>query len=89
MHGWSGDSRTWEHWMTYFQTFDWHWQNGERGYGCLKPVQPKWHKQNSLSIQRLQVNYPNLFLLFPILNEFQLPDIQDQEYRFDYPDEIY
>ena len=37
------------------------------------------HKQNSLSIQRLQVNYPNLFLLFPILNEFLRPSSINRE----------
>ncbi len=37
------------------------------------------HKQNSLSIQRLQIIYPNLFLLFPILNEFLRPSSINRE----------
>ena len=44
MHGWSGDSQTWIPWQEYFKQYGWNWQSGERGYGNLSPINPKWRK---------------------------------------------
>ncbi len=42
MHGWCGDSSTWNIWREEFKTCGWQWQNGERGYGKRVPKNPNW-----------------------------------------------
>jgi len=42
MHGWCGDSRSWEPWQPLWQQRGWQWSCGERGYGCRPPQQPRW-----------------------------------------------
>ncbi len=44
MHGWCGDSHMWKEWENLFQTKQWHWQSGERGYGELTRFDPHWKK---------------------------------------------
>ncbi len=46
MHGWGGDSRTWQAWKNHFELHKWHWQSGERGYGKLSLSTPHWHSQS-------------------------------------------
>ncbi len=47
MHGWSGDSHTWNIWTQYFKAHGWHWKSCERGYGDLPPFSPSWHEEIS------------------------------------------
>lgn len=42
MHGWCGDSRSWEPWRAAAEERGWSWQSGERGYGDLVPRAPEW-----------------------------------------------
>ena len=42
MHGWSGDSRGWEPFVTATQALGWHWRTPERGYGTLPEVPASW-----------------------------------------------
>ena len=42
MHGWCGDSRSWDPWLPLWQRRGWHCSRGERGYGGLPPYQPAW-----------------------------------------------
>jgi pimeloyl-[acyl-carrier protein] methyl ester esterase len=42
MHGWCGDSRSWEPWRLAAEGRGWSWQSGERGYGGLVPQLPGW-----------------------------------------------
>ncbi len=44
MHGWGGDSNTWQHWSEIFQENGWFWASGERGYGVIPPRMPTWTK---------------------------------------------
>ena len=37
------------------------------------------YKRNSVSIKNAQINFPNIFYLFPILNEFMAPTTEIQE----------
>lgn len=45
MHGWSGDSNTWNLWAQDFKRNGWHWKSGERGYGDLPPFFPAWNQE--------------------------------------------
>ncbi len=42
MHGWAGDGRGWEPWRQASAGRPWSWHCGERGYGGLPPVSPRW-----------------------------------------------
>jgi pimeloyl-[acyl-carrier protein] methyl ester esterase len=42
MHGWAGDSRCWEPWISATEHLGWRWQCGERGYGEISPRDPAW-----------------------------------------------
>jgi len=42
MHGWSGDSNTWQMWAKHFKKSGWLWQSTERGYGKTPPFSPIW-----------------------------------------------
>ena len=42
MHGWCGDSRSWNPWRQAAEARGWSWQSGERGYGNLPPHTPDW-----------------------------------------------
>jgi len=42
MHGWCGDSRSWDPWLPSWQQQGWTCSCGERGYGRLPPQQPTW-----------------------------------------------
>jgi len=42
MHGWSSDGAVWAPWQRSFQHHEWHWINGERGYGSRRPCAPAW-----------------------------------------------
>lgn len=42
MHGWCGDSRSWDPWLPLWQQRGWQWCCGERGYGSRSPLQPHW-----------------------------------------------
>jgi len=42
MHGWCGDSRGWDPWLSLWQQRGWQWCCGERGYGSRPPLQPDW-----------------------------------------------
>lgn len=42
MHGWCGDRHSWDAWLPAWQARGWHWCCGERGYGGLEPLQPRW-----------------------------------------------
>lgn len=45
MHGWCGDSRSWEPWRQAAEARGWSWQSGERGYGTLAPRRPAWRPE--------------------------------------------
>lgn len=42
MHGWAGDGRGWEPWRQATAGRPWQWHCGERGYGGLPPLLPRW-----------------------------------------------
>ncbi|MEB3242054.1 MAG: alpha/beta hydrolase [Cyanobacteriota bacterium] len=42
MHGWVGDSSQWRPWREAATALGWSWCSGERGYGDLPPVTPRW-----------------------------------------------
>jgi pimeloyl-[acyl-carrier protein] methyl ester esterase len=42
MHGWCGDSRSWDPWLPGWRQRGWSWCCGERGYGQLPPRQAGW-----------------------------------------------
>ena len=42
IHGWSGDSNTWQSWAQEFRQNQWRWKNFERGYGEIPPFTPIW-----------------------------------------------
>ncbi len=50
MHGWLGDSSSWQNWRSYFEIKGWRWQSGERGYGDITPIIPIW-EQNTTPIE--------------------------------------
>ncbi len=50
MHGWGGDSNTWNAWEYHFKQQGWNWQSADRGYGKGIINCPKWKsKSNSYS----------------------------------------
>jgi len=42
MHGWCGDSRSWDPWLPLWQRRGWRCSCGERGYGNRAALQPGW-----------------------------------------------
>ena len=42
MHGWGGDSRSWDPWAAPVAERGWRFERGERGYGQLPPHLPDW-----------------------------------------------
>jgi pimeloyl-[acyl-carrier protein] methyl ester esterase len=42
MHGWCGDSRSWDPWLPLWQGRGWNCSCGERGYGHRAAVEPSW-----------------------------------------------
>ncbi|WP_320666944.1 alpha/beta hydrolase [Prochlorococcus sp. MIT 1307] len=52
MHGWSGDSNTWQLWIDQFQKTKWIWQSAERGYGTIPPCSPDWQESSDPASQR-------------------------------------
>ena len=55
MHGWSGDSNTWNIWAELFRKNKWIWQSGERGYGTIPPSKPLWIEQSLHNIHSHRV----------------------------------
>ncbi len=55
MHGWCGDSTTWQPWSHHFQQNGWHWQSGERGYGGKPVKEPKWQKSSAIKLDNQKV----------------------------------
>jgi hypothetical protein len=47
------------------------------------------HRQNSLEIKRTEINFPNIFYLFPVLNEFLQPSTEVQENLYTNGGELY
>ena len=47
------------------------------------------HRQNSLEIKRTEIDFPNIFYLFPILNEFLQPSTEVQENLYTNGGELY
>tara|TARA_B100000029_G_scaffold239690_1_gene236774 strand:+ start:1698 stop:2408 length:711 start_codon:yes stop_codon:yes gene_type:complete len=47
MHGWGGDSNSWQIWDEYFCNKKWAWQSVERGYGEKEPFSPIWSEPPS------------------------------------------
>lgn len=45
LHGWAGDSRSWQPWAALAEARGWLLSASERGYGSLQPQQPPWHPQ--------------------------------------------
>ena len=50
---------------------------------------PDIHKKNALEIKKAEINNPNIFYLFPILNEFMEPTTEVQEDLFTNGGELY
>ncbi|MFM1811587.1 MAG: hypothetical protein RLZZ336_525, partial [Cyanobacteriota bacterium] len=42
MHGWCGDSRSWDPWLSLWQGRGWRCSCGDRGYGQRAAVVPRW-----------------------------------------------
>jgi len=42
MHGWYGDSSTWQLWRHHFEKYGWHWQSNEHGYGAANSTHANW-----------------------------------------------
>lgn len=42
LHGWAGDSRSWQPWAEQAKGRGWRFSAAERGYGQLQPLQPVW-----------------------------------------------
>ncbi len=56
MHGWAGDSNQWSNWEKIFKSYDWEWQNYERGYKDISPHTPKWnHNSNHVELKRVAI----------------------------------
>ncbi|MDP6195762.1 MAG: alpha/beta hydrolase [Prochlorococcaceae cyanobacterium ETNP18_MAG_17] len=55
MHGWCGDSNTWQLWKRHFQAHDWLWQSNEQGYGALPPLKAAWHNESEPQTKQRQV----------------------------------
>lgn len=47
------------------------------------------HRRNSLEIKRAEINFPNVFYLFPVLNEFLQPSTEVQENLYTNGGELY
>ena len=47
------------------------------------------HRRNSLEIKRTEINFPNIFYLFPVLNEFLQPSTEVQENLYTNGGELY
>lgn len=45
LHGWAGDSRSWQPWAALAEARGWRFNAAERGYGSLQPQQPLWDPQ--------------------------------------------
>lgn len=50
MHGWCGDSRSWDPWLAGWRQQGWSWCCGERGYGDLPPRQPRWSEDAGFKV---------------------------------------
>ncbi|MBM5803580.1 MAG: alpha/beta hydrolase [Cyanobacteria bacterium K_DeepCast_35m_m2_155] len=50
MHGWCGDSRSWDPWLPSWQQQGWTWCCGERGYGRLPARQPTWQSATATNV---------------------------------------
>lgn len=50
MHGWCGDSRSWESWQPLWQQRGWRWRCGERGYGDRPAHAPVWDEGDGLKL---------------------------------------
>jgi len=50
MHGWCGDSRSWDPWLPIWQGRGWHYSCGERGYGTRAAVEPSWSEGPGLRV---------------------------------------
>ncbi|NDC34887.1 MAG: alpha/beta hydrolase [Synechococcaceae bacterium WB9_2_112] len=50
MHGWCGDSRSWDPWLPLWQSRGWRCSCGERGYGGLDAHQPGWSDVPGLKV---------------------------------------
>jgi pimeloyl-[acyl-carrier protein] methyl ester esterase len=53
MHGWASDARCWEAWRSATNCLGWEWQCGERGYGPLPPLVPRWNTSPAPGPRRL------------------------------------
>ena len=47
MHGWGEEQSIWKKWFNYFSQYGWICQSGERGYGGVLPIDPKWEATHS------------------------------------------
>ena len=47
------------------------------------------YKENALALEVIERQFRNISYLFPILNEFQLPDLKNQENLYTYGEELY
>ena len=45
-HGWGLDRSFWDIYKIEFQKNSWNWQDNERGYFSINPIQHKWIKNN-------------------------------------------
>lgn len=50
MHGWCGDSRSWDPWLPLWRSRGWRCSCGERGYGALAAHQPGWAAAPGLKV---------------------------------------
>jgi pimeloyl-[acyl-carrier protein] methyl ester esterase len=50
MHGWCGDSRSWDPWLPLWRSRGWRCSCGERGYGALAAHQPGWADAPGLKV---------------------------------------
>lgn len=57
IHGWASDSRCWEAWRAVTKSFGWEWQCGERGYGPLPPLVPRWNPTLAPGTRRLVIGH--------------------------------
>jgi pimeloyl-[acyl-carrier protein] methyl ester esterase len=70
MHGWCGDSHSWDPWLPAWQAEGWSWSLGERGYGNLPPRRPLWSGQGGLRVVMAHSLGPHL-LASEVLAEAQ------------------
>lgn len=57
MHGWASDARCWEAWRPATNGLGWEWQCGERGYGQLPPLVPRWNPSPAPGTRRLVLGH--------------------------------